>query len=83
MPRKPRNSIRLSTPPRPIRYDLTFRKLRERLSRYEKEAANFRVEQRTESETQRYQATLRELLESLIQHAEEVAKLGPQLKLPN
>jgi hypothetical protein len=83
MPRKPRNSIRLSTPPEPIRFDLTFRNLRERLSRYEKEAANFRRGQFTESETQRYLAELRRLLEAAIRHAEEVVKLGPQLKRPN
>jgi len=83
MPRKPRNSNRISPPPEPIRFDLTFRNLRERLSRYEKEAAKFKRGQFTESETQRYQAELRRLLEAVIQHAEEVAKLGPQLNRPN
>lgn len=83
MPRKPVNSVRLSTPPEPIRFDLTIRNLRERLSRYEKEAADFRRGQFTETETQRYEAELRKLLEALIEHAEEVAKLGPQLKRPN
>jgi hypothetical protein len=83
MARKPPNSNGPATPPEPIRYDLTFRNLRQRLSRYEKEAANFRRGQFTGSETQRYQAELRRLLEAVIQHAEEVVKLGPQLKRPN
>jgi len=72
-----------SSAPSPIRYDATLRHLRKRLIRYEEEAANFRVGQRTESETQRYQATLRGVLEAHIEHAEEVVKLGPQLKRPN
>lgn len=83
MARKPPNSDRPATPPEPIRYDLTFRNLRQSLSRYKTEAANFRQGQFTESETRRYQAELRKLLEAVIQHAEEVVKLGPQLKRPN
>ena len=77
------NSNSPATPPQPIRFDITFRTLRERLFQYEKEAASFREGQFTESETQRYQAALRGLLQALIQHADEVAKLRPQLERPN
>ena len=83
MPRKPGNSMKLTTPPAPIRYDLTIRKLRERLSQYEKEAANLGARGFTESERRRYQTALRELLDALIEHAEEIAKVRPQLKRPN
>lgn len=72
-----------SNAPSPIRYDATLRHLRKRLIRYEEEAANLTAAQAPESQTQRYQSALRGLLEALIEHAEEVVKLGPQLKRPN
>jgi hypothetical protein len=66
-----------------IRYDATLQHLRRCMADYEKEAANLTAAKSTELQTQRYQTALRGMLEALIEHAREIAKLEPQLKRPN
>ena len=66
-----------------IRYDATLQQLRRRMTEYEKEAANLTAAQSTELQTQRYQTALRGMLEALIEHAREIAKLAPQFKRRN
>jgi hypothetical protein len=79
MPRKARKANTDST----VRFDATLRHLRKRQDNFEAEAAEFAASQPSELGTQKYQAALRELIEALIQHAVEVAKLRPELKRPN
>jgi hypothetical protein len=79
MPRKARKANTDST----VRFDATLRHLQKRQADFDAAVAEFAASQPSELRTQKYQAALRELLEALIQHAEEVAKLRTQLKRAN